>query len=307
MVKYAIDCMSENMIKFKEVIYERNCKMKKIIAVIFALTMCCAGLSGCADKTSDEKESGAEKSASVSAADESAAESEAETSEAEELTMAQAYTKSIENANFRAVMVTSSDFMDDSTTMVEVYGKDYHLSLGDGETQTELYVIDGVMYVLNHAEHNYIKDETPDEQYVNIDTSSYTMGVDDTYIFVDSVTADGDLICETYNAPDLISGVMPTNDEDGDVTIYKYFFEKDGKTPVKIEMSAYGLEQTTTFKEFSFDIDKIVLPDLSDWTDDTESAGLGADAGAGSEESAEETDDGSEQFSVEQADAAETE
>ncbi|MBO5558803.1 hypothetical protein [Ruminococcus sp.] len=278
--------------------------MKKLIAVICAVALCCGGLAGCGDKKSEKADSTAEKITS-SAADESVTNAESETTETEELTMAEAYTKSIENANFRTLMVTSSDFTDDTTTMVEVSGDDYHMSVGDGENQTELYVIGGVMYMLSHAEKSYIKDETPDEMYLNMDTSNYTMGVDDSYIFIDSVIAEGDLICETYHAPDLISGEMPSGDEDGEVTVYKYYFEKDGKTPVKIEMSAYGLEQTTTFKEFSFDIDSIVIPDLSDWTDDTENSGFGLDTDVESEELDESEFDAN--IDVEQADAAETE
>ena len=64
-------------------------------------------------------------------------------------------------------------------------------------------------------------------------------------------------------------------------------------------MTAYGMEQKTTFEEFSFDIDPIELPDLSGWTDDTEAVEQGAE----SENISEDFDD--EDIEVEVAQAAE--
>ena len=64
-------------------------------------------------------------------------------------------------------------------------------------------------------------------------------------------------------------------------------------------MTAYGMEQVTSFDEFSFDIGTIELPDLSGWTDDTEAVEQGAE----SESVSEDLDD--EDIDVEIAQAAE--
>lgn len=248
---------------------ERKVKMKKIISMIFALTLSCAVLAACGDKT--EKNDSPKESSSLSETENSETPDDSGEETAEGMTLAQLYTESLENKDFRAEMITSSDFMDDVTTIVEVCGGDYHMSLGDGDERAEVYVIGGVMYMLNHADMSYIKEENPDERYMTIDTHSYTMGIEDGYMFISSAeTADG-LICETYHAPDLLTGELPSANEDGEATVYKYYFEQGKTTPLRIEMTAYGMSQTTTFNGFSFDVTSIELPDLSEWTDNSES------------------------------------
>ena len=247
---------------------ERIGKMKRIIAAVSVLAVCCLMLVGCSDKNSDTENT---KSADSISAENGSVTSADTDEKADDTTLAEAYTKSLADCDFRAVMVTSSDFMDDTTTVFEICGNDYHMSVGDDEEQTELYFIDGVVYVLSHAEKNYIKDDTPDEKYLHIDTQNYTMGVEDCFVYIGSEETEDGLICEIFKAPDLISGEMPTDGEDSNATIYRYYFEKGGKTPVKIGMEAYGMEQTTTFSEFSFDISSIEMPNLTGWTDDTES------------------------------------
>ncbi len=281
--------------------------MKKITAILLALVMCCGVLAGCGDKGADKESSAAKSDTKVSADEKAEGETSENEDEAEvELTLAQEYSKSLEGKDFRTVMVTSSDFMDDSTTIVQVSGENYYMGLGSpDESMTELYMLDGVMYVLSASEKSYYKDEEPDEQYLNIDVSSYAMGIDDTYVFVSSEeTADG-LTCETYHAPDLMTGKMPSDDEESEATVYKYYFNKEGGTPVKVEMSAYGLEQTTTFDEFSFEVSAIELPDITGWTDDTEAN----EGGEIPEGEAEYSDDETETpiVEIEQAEAAETE
>lgn len=240
--------------------------MKKIFAMICALTLSCACFAGCADKTSGDSSSTSSSTSSVAEESVSGEESAAEQS-ASDTTFARAYTDMLENKDFKVTMVTSSDMMPDTTTMVEVSGSNYHMSIGENEDKIELFIIEGVMYMLSHADKTYIIDETPDEKYLALDIHSYTMGVEDSYKFIGTETTADGLICETYYAPDLFTGEMPTSDEESDYTVYKYYFEQSGTTPVRIEMAAYGLSQSTTFSEFEYDVPSLEVPDLTGWND----------------------------------------
>jgi hypothetical protein len=223
------------------------------------------------NKKSDKKNSSDAVTTDAETSEKSDESSKAEENEGEN-TLTKAFCDSLAAKKFKLTMVTSSDMFDDSTTTVEMNGDNYRLSIGEGDMQTDLYLIDGVMYVLYFSEKTYIKEENPDDMYLNIDPQTYAMGLEDGYVFVSSETTDDGLICETYHAPDLFSGVIPTNEEDGEATVYKYYFKPDGTYPEKVTMSAYDMEQTTTFTDFSLDVEEIKLPDLTGWTDDTEAA-----------------------------------
>ena len=274
--------------------------MKRIIATICAIAVCCTVLAGCNDKNGQDGKTADSKAAS-SAGETTADEDKTEASE--DTTYAAAYTDSLEGKDFKVTMVTSSDYMDDTVTMVETCGGDYHMSIGEDEEQVDLYLIGGVMYVLSHADKHYIKNENPDEEYLNIDTHTYTMGIQPVYQYLGTETTEDGLICESYLAPDMISGEMLTDAEDEKASIYRYYFEEGGKVPVKIGLTAYGMEQVTAFKDFSFDVSPIVLPDLTDWTDENEIT-------ESIDENAEQPESepiGDDSIEVEQAQAGETE
>lgn len=275
--------------------------MKRIIAIICALALSCAVFAGCSDKAEQSRNTNTSDGKETSSVDENAASAES-TASAEDTTLARAYTDSLEGKDFKVTMVTSSDYMDDTVTMVETCGGDYHMSIGEDEEKVELYVIGGVMYVLNHADKHYIKNEQPEEKYLKFDAHTYTMGVEDSYIYVDSATTEDGLICETYRAPDMLTGEMTTDADDEKMTVYKYYFNEGGDAPVKIGMSAYGMEQMTSFNDFSFEVSPIELPDLSDWTDESES-NESLDENAVQPEADSDAD---ENVEVEQAQAGET-
>ena len=242
--------------------------MKKFIAVVCALTLSCAMFASCGKK--DSKKDDSSKSVTTDAeTSEKADSSEADKDEGEN-TLTKAYCDSLEARKFKIKMSTTSDNGDDSVATVEMNGDNYCLSIGEGEMKTDLYVIDGVTYVLKYADKTYSKQEHLDSLLMSIKPTDYAMGIEEGYKFISSETTDDGLICETYYAPDLFSGEIPTNAEDGNVTEYKYYFKPDGTYPEKVVMSAYGMVQTTIFESFTLDAGEIVLPDLEGWTDDTE-------------------------------------
>lgn len=235
--------------------------------MILAMTLCCVVLTACGNKAEEGSSAGGGIS---SGAEDSSSSDDSGEAPAEEKTLAQIYTDELDSKDFKATMIVSSDFSDDTTTIVEVCGGDYRMSVGDGDDRMEVYYVDDVMYILSYWDQSYMRNEEPDEMYRSIDAHSYTMGVEEDYVFIGSEeTADG-LICETYHAPDLLTGLMPTSEEDGEATVYKYYFKSGETIPVRIDMIVYGMTQSTAFSEFSFDVAAIELPDLSDWTDNSE-------------------------------------
>lgn len=244
--------------------------MKKYIAILCALTMSCAIFASCGKKDKDsDKDSKASKSG------DSAVTTEDETSGKEEdpaeHTRTKAFYDSLNDKKFKLTMVNTSNMSEGSTTTVEMNGDNYHLDVKEGEKDEELhyeiFVIDGVMYSLNHNFKTYYKDENPDPMYLNVEPGMYTMGIESDYVFISSETTDDGMICEKYYGPDMFTGLVATSEEDGNATVFKYYYNDDSTRPEKIEYSTHEMFQTTMFTEFSFEEVAIELPSLEGWVD----------------------------------------
>ena len=258
--------------------------MKKYIAILCALTMSCAIFASCGKKDKDsDKDSKASKSG------DSAVTTEDETSGKEEdpaeHTRTKAFYDSLNDKKFKLTMVNTSDMYEDSTTTVEMNGDNYHIDMKEGgmnekegeknekegekneEEHYEIFVIDGVMYTLNHNLKTYYKNENPDPMYLNVEPGMYTMGIESDYVFVSSETTDDGMICEKYYGPDMFTGLVATSEEDGNATVFKYYYNDDSTRPDKIEYSTHEMFQTTIFTEFSFEEVAIELPSLEGWVD----------------------------------------
>lgn len=258
--------------------------MKKYIAIICALSMSCAIFASCGkEKKDSDKDSKSPKGdVTVTTSDETSAKDESEVpSVKDENTRTKAFYDSLDGKSFKLTMVTTSDMFEDQTTSVEMNGENYHLSMSEGDTKSDLYLVDGVMYSLMFDNKIYNVNENPDAMYLNVDPSMYTMGIEEGYVFDSSVETEDGLICEKYFAPDLFTGAVSTNEDDDEATVYKYYYKEDSTYPEKIEVRTYSMEQTTKITEFSFEEVNIEIPDLEGWTDDTETAG--ADAGVDEE------------------------
>ncbi|SFD22292.1 hypothetical protein [Ruminococcus albus] len=261
--------------------------MKKYIAIVCALTLSCAIFASCGKKKdSDDKDSKASKNG-----DAVVTEAETDTKDdfsdvTAETTRTKAFYDSLKDKKFKLTMVTSSDEFEDSTTTVEMNGDNYHLIIEEGEVRNDLFVIDGVMYVLDYTQNVYYKDENPTEMYLNVDPAMYTMGIESDYVFVSSEKTDDGMICEKYYAPDMFTGLVATNEEDGNATVFKYFYNEDSTCPESIEYTTYDMVQTTKITDYSFEEVTIELPELKDWTDNTDAVAVD-DGAAVVEEAAE--------------------
>ncbi|MBO4866937.1 MAG: hypothetical protein J5582_10330 [Ruminococcus sp.] len=239
--------------------------MKKFIAIVCALTLSCSIFASCGKKKSDDKDSKASKTGdSVTTEDETSSKAEEDPAEH---TRTKAFYDSLNDKKFKLTMVTSSDMYEDSTTTVEMNGDNYHVDMVEGEMHYEIFVIDGVMYSLNHNYKTYYKDENPNEMYLNVEPGMYTMGIESDYVFVSSETTDDGMICEKYYGPDMFTGLVATSDEDENATIFKYYYNNDSTRPEKIEYSTHDMFQTTKITEFSFEDITIEVPELEGWID----------------------------------------
>ena len=249
--------------------------MKKYIAIICALTMSCAIFASCGKKDSD-KDSKDSKGTSVTTDAETSAKEEESTLVTAENNRTKAFYDSLNTKKFKMTFETTSDESEKSVTTVEMNGDNYRLGVvmgeGENEMKNDMYLIDGVMYVLDYSQKVYYKDENPNEMYLNVEPGMYTMGIESNYVFVSSEETDDGMFCEKYYAPDIFTGEIPTSEEDGNATVFKYYYNADSTRPEKIEYTTYGMTQTTVITECSLEDIKIELPDLTDWTDNTDAA-----------------------------------
>jgi hypothetical protein len=265
--------------------------MKKYIAIICALTMSCAVFASCGKKDSD-KNSKDSKVKSVTTDAETSEKVEESTVVTAENARTKAFYDSLNDKKFTLTMETTGDGLEDSNTItsVEMNGDNYHLSVvqqeikdsseaedsskaedsSEEDLRNDLYLIDGVMYVFDFKQKVYYKDENPNEMYLNVEPGMYTMGIESNYVFVSSEETDDGMICEKYYAPDIFTNEIPTNDDDGNATVFKYYYKEDSVYPEKIEYTTFGMTQTSVITEFSREVSEITLPDLKGWKDDAD-------------------------------------
>lgn len=244
--------------------------MKKTIAMLCALTLSCMIFAGCSDKAQDE--SNVTKKNESSAAVTTEAEDSEETPDAEK-TMTQKYSEIIKSRNFSMKVDMTSDFMGKASVEIKCNGKDYCLSMfSDEEGQSDIYLIDGVLYTLTHINKTYTKNEDPDAYYLKNDLQLYTMCIDKTFEFGGSEKTPDGMICETYYtySPDPDTGEVVKDKDNFNTTCYKYYFKEGSDHPEKVEIAVMDMTMENVFTDFKSGVDAIVLPDLKDWEDQAE-------------------------------------
>lgn len=245
--------------------------MKKIVCVLCALTLSCMMFAGCSDAEKTEK---TEESAKVTAA------SNAETTGAEESdepvsdkTMTEKYSELIKAKNFFMKVEQTSDFMGNASVEIKCSDKDYCLSMfEEDEGQSDIYMVGGVLYTLQHAEKTYVKNDQPDPYYLNNDLSLYTLCLDDSFEYGGTEEKNDGLICDTYYvySPDPDTGETVKEKDNENTTRYRYYYKKDSDHPEKVEVSIQGLTLENQILDFKTDAGPVELPDLKDWEDQAE-------------------------------------
>lgn len=243
--------------------------MKKITALIISLVMTCAVTAGCgSDSDSSSK---AEESSSAASADES----KAAVADKLEDTLTYKFTESLKGDSLSADMTISSDYSDDSPMLIEVSGKNMHVSMDMMGMTIEYYVIDGKMYTLDANTKTYYVADMDEE--IDMSATDLCQGLTDQYSFVSSEKTDDGMICETFNYAedwDLGSGVTLESGSSAEAftSVVRYYFDENTGSIVKTESEADSMGGVTTckFNSFSTENVEVKLPDDFDtWSEES--------------------------------------
>ncbi len=267
--------------------------MKKFLALIVAIGMTCAFITGCSE---DESSTAAKtNSSSVSssadsskAADSSEAETTTTTTAKQEETTTtttaseadQTTTKQGETTTSNAGGGAAVKFEDSYTYKFQQSTKDQQFALNMKMTYSgvempiefkvnkadfdmkitaasysqEYICKDNVTYVLNSALKQYIKSQGSSNGIASIGTSV----VPDGAYTIQSQTEENGMIVEKVK----INATTSTSASEA-----TYYFDKATGVPKKIDVTASGTKQTVTITSFSVGPQTITVPDLTGWTE----------------------------------------
>ncbi|MBR1422428.1 MAG: hypothetical protein IJ571_03140 [Ruminococcus sp.] len=229
--------------------------MKKFTALLVSVLMACTVCVGCGDSDSSSK---SEKSNSSSAA--AVKKSAAVFDVNSDTHLAQQYTDKIKEGNFS--LAATSDYTGDEPMVLELCGDDLHVKMSFLGISMNVYVKDGTGYMIDEDSKEYATQDASD--YTAEQVTSQSMGLDDSYTFVSSETADG-FICETYEMSMVWETgsdvVVETEDDDSNKQTIKYYFDENTGMLKKIETVAFGYTSTSEIVSLDFDISEIKLPD----------------------------------------------
>lgn len=277
---------------------ERENNMKKISAILLSLIMTCSMLASCGSNDDSSKSESKDAKESVSSAaeeskadeskadDESAADEESkadEESTADEESkadvntdggeLAKAYTDKLNSGTFEIDMTISSSLLgDDTPCSIAVKDGNYKVSLTMMGIAAEMYIVDGKAYTLMPDAQLYQTMDDIDINSLGVDT----FALDDGAEYVETTEEDGYTV-ETYNIPvsiDAESGVEVDNSSSL-TTETKYYFDSNGDLKKITTSGDISGDTTVTIDSLKFDdVEDIVMPDISDWTEMTDDAEL---------------------------------
>ena len=230
--------------------------MKKISALLVSVLMVCSVFSACGDGDSSSSKDKASSSVSSSASKGGALEYDDGDN-----TLAKQYTNKLAEGRFALSM--TSDMMSDDPIELALCGDDLHMKISMFGVKMNMYVKDGVAYMVDEDEKVYATQDA--SSYSADQIKSQTMGVSDNYTFVNREIADG-LICETYEvAVQWQTGddvtVEEDSEDDSDKQIIKYYFDEKTGDLKKVETEAFGMTSSSEIVSLEFDIKEIPMPD----------------------------------------------
>ena len=272
--------------------------MKKIIAMLAALTMSAAMFTACGDiDSSGDTKSSADKSAaeSAEAADETestaeAAESADETestddavgeddnkggddnegnkSEGELGPLGKAYNDKVSAGNVQ--MEAKIDMMGDQPVIMEKNGDNIHMKMSLFGMNLDIYQVDGKCYNLIPASEMYII--IPEEQAAMYTENDYADGIADGSVFVESYEEDGFTV-EKYTVKEemvvsLAEGVSMDMEDTAQESTVLYYFDSDGN--LKKIVTQGMMDTTVEFTKLAFEDVPVEMPDLSGWEEVTQ-------------------------------------
>lgn len=196
---------------------------------------------------------------------------------------AETYTEKLMDNHFSLSATIESELLGEietSDSFIECAGTDFHQQTTYGEVVSDMYLFDKNLYILYEDTKSYsVMDYSMYMSDDSMDFASMALGLTDELVLTNRTVDDDGLIVEeyTYNSP----YVSASDFADGELPKYLYYFKDNGDI-VKIDITFNGTVQTYKINSIDFDIEEVVLPDLSDWT--LEDNGMGED-GTGPDES----------------------
>lgn len=295
--------------KNSKIVFKRKeLKMKKIACVLCALTLSAMIFAGCSDKVQPDTNDNNVNETAVSKTETTAAEDSVVPDS--EKTMTQKYSELIKARNFSIKVDQTSDFMGKASVEIKCNDKDYCLSMFDeDEGQSDIYIVGGVLYTLQHFNKTYLKNDQPDPYYLNNDMSLYTLSLDDSFVYDSTEEKSDGMICETYYvfSPDPDTGEVSTDKDDPNTTCYKYYYKKDSDHPEKIEVTIQDMTLENNILDFKTGVGAVELPDLTDWEDQSEGSGEGKESDEKEEPADSPAEADTEGVEVTETDPADTE
>jgi hypothetical protein len=184
--------------------------------------------------------------------------------------LTEAYTAQLADKKFSIDMTMESDYFGEVPLVIECYDSNMHINMSAYGSDTDMYLVDGMLYYLDGSTQSYETYDASDSGISIEDLGVDTFGLDDSYVFVGSEETDDGYICESYNINFDWSELGIDSLTDSEAEEYKseakYYFDKDTKELKKIVVVSMGIEETVTINSYTTDIKKIALPDLSDWS-----------------------------------------
>lgn len=238
--------------------------MKKILAMLAALTMSTLILAACGDTDSSGSESAASKGSDDAAPEEVVYENLGP--------LGNAYNNKV--AAGKLQMEAKIDMTGDQPIVLEKNGDDIHMQMSFFGMNLNIYQVDGKAYQLIPAAEMYAV--VPPDQISAYTDTDYAEGLDDSYTFVESYEEDGFTVEKYTVKEDLVisvaEGVSYEMDETAQESTAYLYFDADGN--LKKQKVEGAMSTEVEFTKLEFEDVPVELPDISSWMEVTEDSEL---------------------------------